>query len=68
MADATGIVYDPPRTGFPHLVAVFIDGKLLNCEAVGSVAEGEAMLAEIMKEMPEMIRKAQAEEDDANRT
>ncbi|RWQ29761.1 MAG: hypothetical protein E5Y88_30085 [Mesorhizobium sp.] len=59
MANATGIVYDPPRAGFPHLVAVFMDGKLINCEAVASVAEGEAMLSEIMKEMPEMIKKAQ---------
>ncbi|BCG83366.1 MULTISPECIES: hypothetical protein [unclassified Mesorhizobium] len=63
MANATGIIYDPPRAGFPYLAAVFMDGKLLHCEPVASVAEGEAMLAEVMREMPEMVKKAQQGED-----
>ena len=50
-----GIVYDPPQEGFPHLTAIFIDGKMVVCEPVQSIEEGEALIADIVPEIPGLI-------------
>ena len=49
MEKMTGIVYDPPKEGFPALAVVFgFDGDVLIASAVADRAEGEAMLARVM--------------------
>ena len=48
-------VYNPPRKGFPHLTAIFIDGKMVFCEPVRSIEEGEALIAGVLPEIPAMI-------------
>ena len=54
-AEVVGTVYDPPQDGFPHLTAIFIDGKMVFCEPVQSFKEGEALLSGILPEIPAMI-------------
>ena len=50
-----GIVYDPPQKGFPHLAAIFVDGKMVVCEPVGSIEEAEAVIAGVAPEIPALI-------------
>ena len=63
MADAVGVVYNPPRAGFPYLAAVFMNGDLLHCETVATLAEGEALLAATMHEMSKIEERAPEAEE-----
>lgn len=56
--DVVGIVYDPPRKGFPLLTAIFIDGKMVVSEPVRSIEEGEALIAVILPEIPDLMERA----------
>lgn len=46
-----GVVYDPPRVGLPYL-AVVLDNNLqvVVSRAVGSVAEGEALISAVFED------------------
>jgi hypothetical protein len=56
MAEVFGVVYDPPRAGFPYLATVFMNGNLLHYEVVATLAEGEALLSAAMKEMQKHVQ------------
>jgi hypothetical protein len=56
MAEVFGVVYDPPRAGFPYLAAVFMNGNLLHCEVVATLAEGETLLSATMNEMQKHVQ------------
>ena len=54
-SEVVATVYEPPRKGFPHLTAIFVDGHMVFCEPVRSTREGEALIAGILPEFPAMI-------------
>lgn len=61
MANRTGskmfaLVYDPPSNDFPHLAALFLNGRLLHAEPCSSIEEGEARLEAIMEDIAGAVR------------
>ncbi len=44
MADATGVIYSPPKTGLPFLVVTFADGAI-HTQTAASRSEARALLA-----------------------
>jgi hypothetical protein len=61
---ATAVVYYPPKEGCPYLAVIIRDGKILACEAVKSLTEGEALLKVTMEQLPRLIRQAKREKED----
>ena len=57
------VVYYPPRAGCPFLAVIISDGRVLACEPVKSLSEGEMVLNATMKEVPRLIQQAEEETD-----
>jgi len=55
-SNVVAIVYDPPQKGFPHLTTIFIDGKVVVCEPVASIEEGEAVIEGSLPEIPDLFK------------
>jgi hypothetical protein len=55
---AEAVVYYPPKEGCPFLAAIISDGRVLACEPVKSLSEGEMVLNATMKELPRLIHAA----------
>lgn len=56
MSFVKAAVYDPPRSGLPHVAVVFDPkGEVLVARTVPSVAAGEAFLKQIFAEMQKKI-------------
>jgi hypothetical protein len=47
MAYISGVVYDPPKAGLPHVAVLLHDGEVLAARAFNSIAAGEAFIAKI---------------------
>jgi hypothetical protein len=46
-----GVVYDPPKAGFPYLAVVLDNkGEVVIARSVKSPAEGEAMIASVFSQ------------------
>jgi hypothetical protein len=60
---AEALVYYPPKAGCPYLAVVLVDGRVVACEPVQSLTEGEMVLAATMKELPRLIAEAKEEAD-----
>ena len=55
MAAAKGAIYEcSTADDFPPLVVVLMDGKVIGCQPVLSVQEGELVLAEMMQGLTAM--------------
>jgi hypothetical protein len=56
MAVAKGAIYECSTApgDFPPLVVVLMDGKVIGCQPVLSIQEGEAVLAEMMQGLTAM--------------
>ena len=65
LAGAIAAVYDPPEAGLPHLAVILVDGQSIACEAVDSVEEGEALLRELMRKLPQILEEARQEDGEA---
>ena len=66
MDKMSGIVYDPPRAGWPTLAVVFgFDGDVLIARAVNDRAEGEALLANVMQAVQARVDAEFGEESEA---
>lgn len=51
MAHISGVVYDPPKNGFPYLAVIFKpDGEVLVARAVPSLQAGEQLIASTLNE------------------
>lgn len=50
MSGITGVVYDPPKAGFPPLAVVFHDGKVIGAEPVPNVQTGEAFMKAVLEQ------------------
>jgi hypothetical protein len=57
------VVYYPPKEGCPFLAVIISDGRVLACEPVKSLREGEMVLSATMKELPRLIEQAKEEAD-----
>jgi len=60
MSKFVGVVYDPPHAGFPYLAVLFNEkdmGKAMVAQPVSSIAEGEALIAELAKGLVELAKK-----------
>jgi hypothetical protein len=57
-------VYHPPKEGCPFLVVIIVDGRVLACEPVASLAEGQAILEQTVRELPRIIEQAEREQED----
>jgi len=65
----TAVVYYPPTKGYPFLAVVMIGNRVLACEPVKSLVEGETVLKATMRELPRLIQQAEEEDgDDAPRS
>lgn len=51
-------IYDPPIKGMPRLAVVIGNGDLLACEVVQSTAEGELLLEQVRKNLPQFVEEA----------
>ena len=47
MAKISGVVYDPPTAGLPHIAVVLHEGEVLTARACPSIAEAERFLSGI---------------------
>jgi len=67
-AGTHAVVYRPPKDGCPYLAVIIVDGRVLACEPVASLAEGQAILDDTVRELPRIIEQAareqESEEDD----
>jgi hypothetical protein len=61
--NAEAVVYYPPKQGCPYLAVVLVDGRVMACQPVRSLSEGEMVLAATMKELPRLIAEAKEETD-----
>lgn len=60
MSKFVGLVYDPPRAGFPHLAVMFNEAdmtKALVAQPVGSLDAGEALIQELARGLVEMAKR-----------
>ncbi len=60
MAKFVGVVYGPPRIGFPHLAVLFNEkdmSKALIAQPVSSLDEGETMILELAKGLIDLAEK-----------
>jgi len=57
MAAAKGAVYAAPSPDFPPVVVVLMDGKIIGCQPVLSIKDGESVLAEMIDSLTAMATK-----------
>jgi hypothetical protein len=57
------VVYYPPKEGCPFLAVIISDGRVLACEPVKSLSEGEMVFSATMKDLPRPIQQAKEEAD-----
>ena len=57
------VVYYPPKQGCPYVAVVLVDARVIACEPVQSLTEGEMVLAATMKELPRLIAEVKEETD-----
>lgn len=56
MAFVSGAVYDPPRADLPYIAVIFgPDGEVLTARIVPTIAAGEKLLVEVMKEQAKKL-------------
>lgn len=60
MAKYVGVVYDPPASGFPFLAVLYDERdmtRVVVSQPVQTLADGEAVLAELAKGLVEMAKR-----------
>jgi hypothetical protein len=57
------VVYYPPKERRPFFAVIISDGRVLACEPLKSLSEGEMVLSATMKELPRLIQQAKEEAD-----